>query len=158
MRSFFQFAFRCNDGSTKFILVETVTAEQAECLKEAVASGLDERCILLACFTDCSAAQTFNGAFSTVEFAEFMADLTGFDGLPEALQARIEAAAQVQAAPATPTVPGQSAQLVQALVKMGFGKGVVNEWVRSLGPRAESTPLPALVKDGIRALVSAPSN
>lgn len=166
MRSFFQFAFRRSDGSTKFVVVEAATEEQCECVKEAVAAGLDERCVLLAEFANAFAVRLYNDAFQVVEFAEFMADLAGFDGLPTALQERITAACEVEeAAPVRAeaksqpeAVPGQSERLVAALVGMGFRKGSVSKWVQTLGPRAESAPLPALVKDGVRALVSAPAN
>lgn len=167
MRSVFQFAFRCADGSTKFIMVETVSVEQRQCVLEAMKAGLDERLLLLADFQNVFAFTTHNGAFSTVEFAEFMADLAGFDSFPESLQARVEAACEIQAPPAVQAAPkalpaapvaGQADKLVAALLNMGFRKGNVNKWVQGLGSRAETAPLPVLVKDGIRALVDCPAN
>jgi hypothetical protein len=158
MRTVFQFAFRCSDGSTKFLLVEAVNAEQAACVREAVGAGLDERCILLAAFAGCEEASVHNSAFSHVEFVDFMADLAGFDGLPEALQARIERAAGGEPEAPVKATPDQVERLTGALTKLGFGAGSVKKWVKSIGPRAETAPLDALVKDGIRALVSAPAN
>jgi hypothetical protein len=160
MRSFFQFAFRCADGSTKFIIVEVESAEQAGCVEEVVGRGL-ETCILLATFNDCSSVTLSNGAFVVVGFVDFMADMAGFDDMPRALQIRIEAAAggtpDLEETPAT-VVTGQSDRLVSALTGLGFGAKHVKKWVQSLGAKAESRDLPSLVKDGVRALVSAPAS
>lgn len=158
MRTFFQFAFRCSDGSTKFILVEASNDEQKECVEEAVGAGLNERCMLLATFAKCSAVSLHNGAFTVVGFTEFMADLAGFEGLPEALQARIERAAGGEPEVPVETAAVQAERLTSALTRLGFGSGNVKRWVKSIGMRAETAPLDALVKDGIRALVSAPAN
>ena len=160
MRSFFQFAFRCADGSTKFIVVEAESAAQAECVKEAVGRGL-ENCILLATFVNCESVSLVNEAFVMSGFVDFMADMAGFDEMPRKLQAKIEAAARVEealpvAAEAAPS--GQTDRLVTALTGLGFGSKNVKKWVQSLGPKAETRDLPSLVKDGVKALVSAPAN
>lgn len=164
MRSFFQFAFRCADGSTKFIVVEAESAAQADCVKEVVGCGLSEKCILLAIFTNCISVTLANDAFVVVGFAEFMADMAGFDDMPRELQERIEAAAEVaEEAPMKPAakgacVAGQTDKLVTALTGLGFGTKNVKKWVQSLGPNAETRDLPSLVKDGVKALVSTPAN
>jgi len=160
MRSFFQFAFRCSDGSTKFILVETESVVQAECVKEVSGRGL-EKCILLATFEGCSAVTLANEAFVVVGFVDFVADMAGFDELPEKLQLKIEAAASAEEAPETPAPrpkAGQTDKLITALTGLGFGSKNVKKWVQSLGARAESQPIESLVKDGVKALVSAPAN
>lgn len=156
MKTFFQFAFQRPDGTTRFLVVEAETEEQKECVEEAIRSGIDERCILLAAFQGASGVELYNGAFSLVGFAEFMADVAGFESLPEWLQDRVEAAA-AGAAEALPTGPSQAELLASALTKMGFGAGVVRKWIKSIGSRAESAPLETLVKDGVRALVSLPA-
>lgn len=157
MSSIFQFAFRCSDGSTKFLLLETESTAQAECVKEVMGHGLSEQCILLAVFTGCVSVMVANDAFSTVGFAEFMADVAGFDSMPEDLQLRIEAAAAPQTEELRKTLSAtrQTDQLVSALTGLGFGAKNVKKWVQSLGQKAEVQDLPSLVKDGVKALVSA---
>jgi hypothetical protein len=160
MRSFFQFAFRCSDGSTRFIVAETKSSAQADCMTEVIDVGL-EKCILLATFTNCASVTLANEAFVVVGFAEFMADMAGFDSMPRGLQERIADAAAGGEEPelaAKPATAGQSDKLVTALTGLGFGVKSVKKWVQSLGPKAETRDLPSLVKDGVKALVSAPAN
>lgn len=135
-------------------------------MKEAVSRGI-ERCILLAVFHNCEEAIIVNSAFTQVGFAEFMMDLAGFDAMPKALQAKVEQAAEESGgATAVGTIPallpspaaGQTNKLISALTGLGFGAPSVKKWVKSIGVRAESENLPILVKDGVRALVSANPN
>ncbi len=166
MNTAFQFALQCSDGSTKFVMVEAETEEQAECVEEAVVGGtMAEGCRLLAAFRGCVHTDLFNDAFVTVDFSTFMADLAGFDSMDESTQRKVAAAAEgpctapvqipVREKKALTEVRSENSEkLTFALTALGFKKQKIQAWLKEVGPKVESERLDDLVKAGIAALAS----
>jgi hypothetical protein len=174
MKTLFQFAFKCENGATKLFMVEIENDHQAEALKGLCLNRmLGEKCTPLAVFQNCDKMTLIDETIDEVSFIDFIADVVGFDKLPNDVQKYIEYAASIGSGfvPEAETqedlgdddtdeeesenLEEKSEKLTSALVSLGFNNSQVKKWVKSQNSALGSQNIETLVKRGVQALVNA---